>query len=67
MTTLTLEINPKKEAEIISALKLIKGIQKITAKSAEPEWLIEAREMKKHPEKYKRYTDLDELFADLDK
>lgn len=31
------------------------------------EAFAEIEEMKKHPEQYKGYTDIDELFQDLDK
>ncbi len=65
MTTLTLEINPLKEREILSALKMIKGIQKITAQKAEPAWAKEARLMKAHPEWYPAYTDVSQMFADI--
>ena len=71
MTTLTLEINPKRQKEILTALKLIRGIKNIalsdSPKKAPPAWLLEADEMKKHPERYRRYSNLDEMFADLDK
>ena len=78
-TTLAVEINEKNAEALKAALKMFKGVKNVTDLGHQPsdafdfenfqppEWLIEAWYMEKHPEKYKTYSDVKEMFADLDK
>ena len=76
-TTIAVEINEKNAKAFMDSLKLVKGVKTVTDLGHQPSdafdfenfqppaWLVEAREMEKHPEKYKSYTDVNEMFEDI--
>ena len=73
--TLQVEIGKQNTDQIISAIKLLKGVKSVSEqglkqgrgvkKCAKKQWLLEARDMEQNPHKYKAYSDVDEMFRDI--